>query len=86
LNNPFEMKAGESFPLKVLLRGQPLAGVEVIGSEHVRLGKTDKDGSVRVALVKGQNLLAVETKERLQDDPDADALALSATLTFEMKP
>jgi cobalt/nickel transport system permease protein len=85
LRNPLGLKAGESLPLKILLRGRPLAGIEVIGSDHARLGKTDKDGLVKVVLVQGQNLVTVETKERLQDDPDADALSLSATLTFEVK-
>lgn len=85
LNNPFEVKAGESLSLKVLLRGQPLPGAEVIGGEHAKLGKTGKDGLVKVPLMRGQNLVTVEHKERIKDDPDADVLSLTATLTFEVK-
>jgi cobalt/nickel transport system permease protein len=86
MTNPLEMKPGESFPVKIVLRGRPLAGAEIIGSEHTRLGKADKDGIVKVILIKGPNLLTVETREPLRDDPDADALTLTATLTFEVKP
>jgi cobalt/nickel transport system permease protein len=85
LKNPFEIKAGESLSLKVLLRGQPLPGAEGIGMEHTKLGKTDKDGLIKVPLVRGQNLVTVEYKEGLKGDPDADALSLAATLTFEVK-
>ncbi len=85
LKNPLEVKAGEFLAMKVLLRGQPLPGAEIIGIEHAKLGKTDKDGLIKVTLVKGQNLMTVEHKERLKDDPDADALSLTATLTFEVK-
>jgi nickel transport protein len=85
MKNPFEIKSGESLSLKVLLRGQPLPGAEVIGIEHANLGKTDKDGLIKVPLVRGQNLVTVEHKERIKDDPDADWLSLTATLTFEVK-
>ncbi len=85
LKNPLELKAGEALSLKVLLRGQPLPGAEVIGGEHDKIGKTDKDGLVKVPLVRGQNQVTVEHKERIKDDPDADALSLTATLTFEVK-
>jgi nickel transport protein len=85
MKNPFEMKAGDSLPLKVLLSGKPLPGAEVIGPDHAKLGTADKDGLVRIPLVKGNNLVTVEYKERIKDDPDADALSLTATLTFEVK-
>ncbi|MBI5585279.1 MAG: cobalt transporter CbiM [Deltaproteobacteria bacterium] len=85
LSNPLEKKAGDSLSVKILLRGQPLPGAEVIGGEHANLGKTDQEGLIRVSLVRGQNLLTVENKAPLQDDPDADKLTLTATLTFEVK-
>jgi uncharacterized GH25 family protein len=85
LKNPFELKAGESLMLKAFLRGQPLPGAEVIGMDHNKLGKTDQEGSVKVTLARGQNLLTVEFKEPLKNDPDADVLTLTATLTFEVK-
>ncbi len=85
MKNPFDMKAGESVLLKVFLSEKPLSGAEVIGSEHAKLGTTDKDGMVKVPLTRGFNLVTVEHKERIKDDPDADALSLAATLTFEVK-
>jgi cobalt/nickel transport system permease protein len=85
MKNPFEMKAGDSLPLKVLLGGKPLPGAEVIGADHAKLGTADNQGLVSIALVKGNNLVTVEYKERIKDDPDADALSLTATLTFEVK-
>jgi uncharacterized GH25 family protein len=85
LKNPFELKTGESLAAKVFLRGQPLPGAEVIGSDHNKLGKTDQEGLIKGPLVRGQNVLTVEYKEPLKDDPDADALILTATLTFEVK-
>lgn len=85
MQNPFEMKGGDSLPLRILLGGKPLPGAEVIGSDHARIGTADKDGIVKIPLTRGHNLLTVEYKERIRDDPDADALSLTATLTFEVK-
>jgi len=85
LKNPFEPKPGNSLMLKVFLRGQPLPGADIIGSDHSLLGKTDKDGIGKIPLLRSQNLLTVEYKERLKDDLDADVLSLTATLTFEVK-
>jgi cobalt/nickel transport system permease protein len=84
MKNPFELKAGDPLPLRILLSGNPLSGAEVIGPDHTKIGTADKDGIVKIPLVGGHNLLTVEYKERIKDDPDADALSLTATLTFEV--
>lgn len=83
--NPFDMKTGDLLPLKVLLNGQPLAKAEAIGGDHAKLGTSDSDGLIRLPLKRAINLVTVEYKERIQNDPDADALSLAATLTFEVK-
>ena len=85
LQNPFIMKAGDTFQIKVLYNGNPLPNAEVTGGEHNSFGKTDKDGTIKVPLIAGTNLLSIEHKEKIQNDPDADALDETATLTFEVR-
>jgi cobalt/nickel transport system permease protein len=85
LQNPFVMKAGDSLPVRILYNGNPLPGVEVNGAEHIVVGKTDKDGMIKVQMATGVNLVSVEHKEKIKDDPDADMLDETATLTFEVK-
>jgi len=83
--DPFVLKPGDQLPVKVLGSGKPLSGIEVIGFDHAKRGTTDKEGIIKVPLTKGINLVTVEYKEKIKDDPDADALSLTATLTFEVK-
>jgi len=85
LQNPFIMKAGDTFQVRVLYNGSPLPNAEVTGGEHNSHGKTDKDGTIKVPLIAGTNLLSIEHKEKINNDPDADALDETATLTFEVK-
>jgi uncharacterized GH25 family protein len=84
LKNPFESKAGDSLPIKVLLRGKPVAGVEVEGRDHDIVSTTDKDGIARVRMIGGPQLISVDLKEPIKDDPDADYMSFTATLTFEV--
>ena len=84
LKNPFELKAGDLLPIKVFYRGKPIAGVEVEGRDHEVLSTTDKEGMARVRISKGQQLISVDHREPLKDDPDADYLSFTATLTFEV--
>jgi nickel transport protein len=85
LQNPFALKTGESLQVKVLYNGAPLSDAEMNGSEHNALGKTDKGGTIKVPVAAGVNLLSIEHKEKIKDDPDADMLDETATLTFEVK-
>ncbi len=85
LQNPFALKAGESLQVKVLYNGTPLSDAEMNGGEHNALGKTDKEGTIKVPVAAGVNLLSIEYKEKIKDDPDADMLDQTATLTFEVK-
>lgn len=84
LKSPFELKPGDSLPIKVFYRGKPIAGVEVEGRDHEVVSTTDKDGMARVRMGKGQQLISVSHKELMKDNPDADYLNLTATLTFEV--
>jgi nickel transport protein len=85
LKNPFELKAGDSLPIKVFYRGNPVAGVEVEGRYHEIVSTTDKDGMARVRMIGGHQLISVDHKEPVKDDPDADYLSLTATLSFEVE-
>jgi nickel transport protein len=85
LKNPYELKAGASLPIKVFYQGKPVAGVEVEGRDHEIVSTTDKDGIAGIRLTRGQQLISVNYKEPLKDDPDADYLSCTATLTFEVE-
>jgi cobalt/nickel transport system permease protein len=85
LQNPFTMKPGEILQIKVLYNGNPLPNAEMNGGEHNALGKTDKEGVIKVPVNTGVNLLSIEHKEKIKNDPDADAFDETATLTFEVK-
>ena len=84
LRNPFELKPGDQLPIKVFYGGKPIAGVEVEGRDHEMVSTTDKEGIARVRITKGQQLITVSHNEPIKDDPDADYLSLTATLTFEV--
>jgi nickel transport protein len=84
LKNPFELKPGDQLPIKVFYSGKPIAGVEVEGRDHEVVSTTDKEGMARIRISKGRQLISVSHKEPIRDDPDADYLSLTATLTFEV--
>jgi cobalt/nickel transport system permease protein len=85
LEDPFAVRPGAQLPVMIIGNGKPLPGVEVIGYDHAGRGKTDHNGVVRIPIHAGLNLVTVEYKEPIKDDPDADALSLTAALTFEVK-
>ena len=85
LQNPFTMKTGDSLSVKVLYDGTPLPNAEVNGGEHNALGKTNAEGVINVPVANGVNLLSIEHKEKIKNDPDADILDETATMTFEVK-
>jgi hypothetical protein len=84
LKNPFELKEGDSLPIKVLCRGKPMAGVEVEGRDHDIVSTTDREGMATVRMTGGPQLISVDAKEPIKDDPDADYMSFTATLTFEV--
>ncbi len=84
LENPFALKGGDWLPFRVLFRGKPLPGAEAEGRNHETVATTGKDGSGRVRLGRGRELLSVDHKEPVKDDPDADFISYTATLSFEV--
>ncbi|AFM23455.1 DUF4198 domain-containing protein [Desulfomonile tiedjei] len=89
--DPLTVKPGDILPLKVLLDGKPLEGVVIktgdsSHSESKQEIKTDKDGKASVPISKpGPQSINVFQKLSLKNDPDADGLSNSASLTFEIK-
>ena len=84
LKNPFELKPGDQLPIKVFYSGKPIAGVEVEDRDDEIVSTTDKEGGAKVRISRGQQLISVSHNEPIKDDPDADYLSLTATLTFEV--
>lgn len=81
--NPLGMKAGDKLQLKVLFEGKPYAGASLEG-DHDKMGMTDKEGVIKVALKKGRQIYTVERRDPLRNDPDADFVSTTTTLTFEV--
>ncbi len=84
LQDPKNLKAGDLLPLRVLYQGNPISGVEVEGGDHQKVATTDREGVAKVRLSKGHHLFSVNYREPLKNDPDADTLSITATLTFEV--
>lgn len=86
LQNVFEVKPGNKLAVKVLLEGEPLANAEVESIEHTKTAKTDAKGIAEVP-ISGEGLKVITARHRLplKGNPDADALKLTATLTFGEK-
>jgi len=81
----FEVKAGQKLQVKVLLDGEPLANAEVESLEHTKTAKTDANGIRSTALSRGLKVITARHRMPLKDNPDADALKLTASLTFGEK-
>lgn len=87
LKNPLLLKAGDVLPVKVFLDGKPLEGASVnAGGYHTDDLKTDKNGIAHVRIERpGHQIITAKTKIPLKDNPNADILSLSASITFEVK-
>jgi cobalt/nickel transport system permease protein len=83
LKQPLDMKAGDSLQLKVLFDGKPYADASLEG-DHDEVGRTDREGLIRVTLKKGRQIYTVERRDPLRNDPDADFISTTTTLTFEV--
>lgn len=87
LDNPIGRKAGDPIRLRVLHDGKPLAGAVVtldyVNQASLKSEPTDADGEVIVAIRNdGLNVLAVDHSLPLENDPKADLVGYTATLSF----
>lgn len=83
--DPYRLQAGESLPLRVLLRGTPVANLEIratsAGGTTQVVGKTDSNGRLNVPLTPGRWRLHTIHMER---GADVDWESVWTTLTFEI--
>lgn len=89
LKNPLSLRKGDRLPLRVLLRGQPLAAAKVIGDflnddQGVPL-RTDTTGQVVVTLgSNGMNVIQASHAEACLAACSTDRIAHSTTLSFSI--
>ncbi len=77
-----EPKPGKPITVRVLRDGKPLANVVVLGDREATKATTDENGRATFTVSSGVQRLSAEQRTTITDDPDADTLALSASLTF----
>lgn len=84
-SNPLSMKKGESLSIVVFYEGKPLEGAKIETGYHKELAKTDKNGVASVPIESGINVIVAKHSVPIKDNPDADIISISSTLTFEVK-
>jgi uncharacterized GH25 family protein len=87
--DPYRLQAGEALPVRVLLRGAPVANLGLTAAStapgvkpHV-VGKTDADGRLSIPVSRGQWRLHGIYMERTSE-AEVDWQSLWTTLTFEI--
>ena len=84
--DPYRLAAGDSLPVRVLLRGQPAAGLQVVSAEGGKpqvVGRTDVLGRVAIPVSRGKWRLHTIAMVRVAD-ADIDWESFWTTLTFEV--
>jgi uncharacterized GH25 family protein len=89
LTDPFALKRGDTLPVRVLLRGKPLAGVRLqenfLSTMADQSPPTDKEGRTDVTLRADQfNVIQLTFEETIKGDPDVDFMRYNASLTFNL--
>jgi len=85
--DPTTVKAGETLPVQVLYDGKPVADVELKtdykGNPQDTGAKTDKNGRASITVRnRGLNVISASYRSKVDNDPDADEIAMNSTLTF----
>jgi nickel transport protein len=83
--NPFLLKKGEYLLVTVFYEGKPLEGAKIETGYHKELAKTDKNGMASVPVESGINVIVANHLVPIKDNPNADIISLSSTLTFEVR-
>ncbi|RSZ42499.1 MULTISPECIES: DUF4198 domain-containing protein [unclassified Variovorax] len=89
LIDPSKLRRGQLLPVRVLSRGQPVAGAAVIGDFIGNTAgprvKTDKAGRASIVVgSSGLNVVAVSLNRPRSDRREADEDGLEATLAFTL--
>jgi nickel transport protein len=83
LADPLALQPGSPLQLQLLFDGKPESGLAVEG-DHEIAGVTGQDGLATVILKGGRQIYTVKKREPLANDPDADYIETTTTLTFEV--
>ena len=88
--NPFSLKPGDALSVQVLLKGKPVEGAEMSTYDSDPYlkdkPKTDKDGKASILIDRnGFHMIHAQFKTPLKNDPDADILRYSSSLSFTLK-
>jgi len=85
--DPYHLRAGESLPVRVLLKGRLAAGLRLMasaeGAQPQVIGITDSQGRLDVSVSRGKWRLHTIAMERVGEDA-IDWESFWATLTFEV--
>ncbi|MGY2375224.1 DUF4198 domain-containing protein [Pseudomonas sp. SDO524_S393] len=89
--DPLTVGPGQSLPVRVLLNGQPAAGVKLIGdyrnAPNTLSTETDKDGRAQVVVRnEGLNVIAAQVEVPLKGNADVATEGLFTSLTFLGEP
>jgi len=85
--DPVKLTMGETLPVKILLDGQPVAGVKITAdyrnaSEAAPI-ETDKNGRAHITVRNGGlNVISAGYTHKSSQDPDEDEVWMNSTLTF----
>jgi uncharacterized GH25 family protein len=85
--DPLKVGPGKSLPVRVLVDGKPLAGVELVGDyrgvPHQASAVTDAEGRAQVPVRnEGLNIISAEISLPVANDADIETRGLFASLTF----
>ena len=85
--DPLKVGPGKSLPVRVLVDGKPVAGVELVGdyrgAPHQVSATTDADGRAQVLVRnEGLNIISAEVSLPVKDDADIETRGLFTSLTF----
>ncbi|MGC5702451.1 DUF4198 domain-containing protein [Pseudomonas sp. NFXW11] len=89
--DPLTVGPGKNLPVRVLLDGQPAAGVKLIGdyrnAPNTLSSETDAQGRAQVLVRnEGLNVIAAQVEVPLKDNPDVASRGLFSSLTFLGQP
>ncbi|WP_460118067.1 DUF4198 domain-containing protein [Pseudomonas sp. S2_C03] len=89
--DPLTVGPGNPLPVRVLVDGQPAAGVKLIGdyrnAPNTLSTETDKDGRAQVVVRnEGLNVIAAQVEVPVKGSPDVSSRGLFSSLTFLGEP
>jgi Domain of unknown function (DUF4198) len=98
ITNPYALKIGDEFSMKLLINGKPLTGEMVYASYNDRHGhtedgsaldafqvRTDNQGVVKIKITNAGHWYFRTVNLAKSTEKDADYVSISASITFEVK-